>query len=68
MAKFSSASSDTWNAMAWEKVALDPARDAGIKVPDSQLTRVGDRNVLVVDRFGRRGPPVCRVRQRDDNA
>jgi serine/threonine-protein kinase HipA len=55
IAKFPSASSDTWNVMAWEKVALDLARDAGIKVPDSQLIRVGDRNVLVVDRFDRRG-------------
>jgi serine/threonine-protein kinase HipA len=41
--------------MAWEKVALDLARDAEIAVPDSQLLRVGDRNVLVVDRFDRRG-------------
>jgi serine/threonine-protein kinase HipA len=41
--------------MAWEKVALDLARDAGIKVPDSQLIHVGARNVLVVDRFDRRG-------------
>lgn len=53
IAKFPSASSDAWNVMAWEKVALDLARDAGIKVPDSQLIRVGDRNVLVVDRFDR---------------
>jgi serine/threonine-protein kinase HipA len=55
IAKFPSASWDTWNVMAWEKVALDLARDAGIKVPDSQLIRVGDRNVLVVDRFDRQG-------------
>jgi serine/threonine-protein kinase HipA len=55
IAKFPSASSDVWNVMAWEKVALDLARDAGIKVPDSQLIRVGDRNVLIVDRFDRQG-------------
>jgi len=55
IAKFPSASSDTWNVMGWEKVALDLARDAGIKVPDSQLIRVGDRNLLVVDRFDRQG-------------
>jgi serine/threonine-protein kinase HipA len=55
IAKFPSESSDTWNVMAWEKVALDLARDAQIAVPDSQLLRVGDRNVLVVDRFDRRG-------------
>ncbi len=55
MAKFPSANSDTWNVMAWEKVALDLARDAGVTVPDSQLIRIGDRNVLIVDRFDRRG-------------
>ena len=55
IAKFPSESSDTWNVMAWEKVALDLARDAEIAVPDSQLLRVGDRDVLVVDRFDRRG-------------
>ena len=55
IAKFPSAASDTWNVMAWEKVALDLARDAEITVPDSQLIRVGDRHVLIVDRFDRRG-------------
>ena len=55
IAKFPSESSDTWNVMAWEKVALDLARDAGITVPDSQLIRIGDRHVLIVDRFDRRG-------------
>ena len=55
IAKFPSHSSDTWNVMAWEKVALDLARDAGVTVPDSQLIRIGDRNVLVINRFDRRG-------------
>jgi serine/threonine-protein kinase HipA len=55
IAKFPSARSDSWNVMAWEKVALDLARDAGINVPDSQLIHLGDRNVLVVDRFDRHG-------------
>ena len=55
IAKFPSASSDTWNVMAWEKVALDLARAAGITVPDSLLIRIGDRHVLIVDRFDRRG-------------
>jgi serine/threonine-protein kinase HipA len=55
IAKFPSANWDTWNVMAWEKVALDLAREAGVTVPDSQLIRIGDRNVLVVDRFDRRG-------------
>jgi len=55
IAKFPSASSDTWNVMAWEKVALDLARRAGITVPDSELIRIGDRTVLIVDRFDRWG-------------
>ncbi len=56
IAKFPSLGSDTWNVMAWEKVALDLARDARVTVPDSQLIRIGNRNVLIVDRFDRRGP------------
>ncbi len=55
IAKFPSESSDTWNVMAWEKVALDLARNAEIAVPDSRLIQMGDRNVLIVDRFDRRG-------------
>jgi serine/threonine-protein kinase HipA len=55
IAKFPSPSSDTWNVMAWEKVALDLARDGGLAVPDSQLIRIGDQHVLVIDRFDRRG-------------
>lgn len=53
IAKFPSVSSDTWNVMAWEKVALDLARAAGITVPESQLICAGDRHVLIVDRFDR---------------
>jgi serine/threonine-protein kinase HipA len=59
IAKFPSPSSDTWNVMAWEKVALDLARDGGVTVPDSQLVRIGDRHVLVIERFDRRG--VARI-------
>ena len=54
IAKFPSPNADTWNVMAWEKTALDLARDAGVHVPDSQLVRVGERHVLVVTRFDRR--------------
>ena len=54
IAKFPSANADRWNVMAWEKTALDLARDAGVQVPDSQLVRVGERHVLVVNRFDRR--------------
>jgi serine/threonine-protein kinase HipA len=56
IAKFPSDNSDTWDVMAWEKVALDLARRAGVVVPDSQLIRVGNRHVLIVDRFDRDGP------------
>ncbi len=55
IAKFPSAASDTWNVMAWEKVALDLARESGISVPDSMLLRIGGRSVLVIDRFDRQG-------------
>ena len=54
IAKFPSAAHDTWNVMAWEKVALDLARAAGIAVPPSQLLRLAGRSVLIVDRFDRR--------------
>lgn len=53
IAKFPSASTDTWNVMAWEKVALDLARSAGIEVPHSRLLDLAGRSVLVVDRFDR---------------
>ena len=55
IAKFPSDGSDAWDVMAWEKVALDLAHDAGVAVPESQLIRVADRHVLIVDRFDRRG-------------
>ncbi len=37
------------------EVSLDLAREAGIRVPDSQLLRISDRSVLIVDRFDRIG-------------
>lgn len=46
---------DSWNVIAWEKVALDLAADAGIQVPNSQLLLVGDSDVLVIERFDRIG-------------
>ena len=55
IAKFPSSGSDTWNVMAWEKVALDIARAAGIDVPDSLLLRVAGRSVLIINRFDRSG-------------
>lgn len=53
IAKFPSAQSDTWNVMAWEKVALDLAAQAGVEVPASKLLSLAGRNVLVLDRFDR---------------
>jgi serine/threonine-protein kinase HipA len=53
IAKFPSADSDSWNVMAWEKVALDLAAAAGVEVPTSRLLSLAGRNVLVVDRFDR---------------
>jgi serine/threonine-protein kinase HipA len=53
IAKFPSANHDTWNVMAWEKVALDLAERAGIDVPLSRLLNLAGRHVLVVNRFDR---------------
>lgn len=55
IAKFPSALHDTWNVMAWEKVSLDLARKAGIRVPESRLLWLGRRSVLIVNRFDREG-------------
>lgn len=46
---------DTWNVMAWEKTALDLAERAGITTPTRELTQVGGRSVLLVQRFDRQG-------------
>jgi serine/threonine-protein kinase HipA len=65
IAKFPSAAHDTWNVMAWEKVALQLAARSGITVPSSTLLNLADRSVLVVDRFDRTrdadGGPAGRV-------
>jgi len=53
IAKFPSAAHDTWNVMAWEKVALDLAHSAGVDVMPSRLLDLAGRHVLVVDRFDR---------------
>lgn len=55
IAKFPSAAQDTWNVMAWEKVALDLADRSGVEVPRSRLLNLAGRNVLVVARFDRTG-------------
>lgn len=53
IAKFPSSKYDEWDVIAWEKVALDLAKTAGIEVPRSELVQVAGRNVLIVDRFDR---------------
>lgn len=53
IAKFPSDKHDTWDVLAWEKVALDVARAAGITVPNSRLLRLAGRAVLVIERFDR---------------
>lgn len=46
-------SSDQWDVMAWEATSLDLLDKAGIRTPRRQLTRVGDRSVLILRRFDR---------------
>lgn len=53
IAKFPSARNDTWNVMAWEWVALELARTAGIATPDARLLDIAGRSVLLVRRFDR---------------
>jgi len=53
IAKFPKPSSDQWDVIRWEAVALRLARLAGIEVPASRLIEVSGRGVLVVDRFDR---------------
>jgi serine/threonine-protein kinase HipA len=55
IAKFPKPSSDRWEVIRWEAVALELARLAGIEVPASHLIEVSGRGVFVVDRFDRRG-------------
>lgn len=54
IAKFSRPS-DEWSVILRESVALELARRAGITVPDTQLLRIEDRPVLLLDRFDRAG-------------
>jgi serine/threonine-protein kinase HipA len=55
IAKFPKPSSDRWEVIRWEAVALELARLAGIEVPASRLVEVSGRGVLVVNRFDRQG-------------
>lgn len=53
IAKFPSPSSDEWDVMRWEAVALELARRAGIIVPFSRLHEIDGTWVLILDRFDR---------------
>jgi serine/threonine-protein kinase HipA len=53
IAKFPSPLNDDWDVMRWEAVALQLARDAGIRVADWAIHPIGDHAVLIVDRFDR---------------
>ena len=55
IAKFPDVISDRWDVMAWEKVAIDLARAAGVTVESSELIRVGDQHVFIAERFDRHG-------------
>jgi serine/threonine-protein kinase HipA len=55
IAKFPKPSSDDWDVIRWEAVALQLAEQAGIEVPANRLVEVSGRGVLVLDRFDRRG-------------
>jgi len=46
---------DEWDVMAWEALSLDLAERAGIRVPRRELVKVGDRHVLLLERFDRAG-------------
>jgi serine/threonine-protein kinase HipA len=55
IAKLPRRGSDEWDVMGWEKVTLDLARAARLTVPRSHLVQVLGRNVLLMERFDRRG-------------
>ncbi len=55
IAKFPSSENDDWDVMRWEAVALTLAGQAGIAVPDFTLHTIGEKAVLIVDRFDRHG-------------
>jgi len=44
---------DTYSVCAWEHLALELARDAGIDTAESVLHSIGDREVLLLPRFDR---------------
>jgi serine/threonine-protein kinase HipA len=55
IAKFPRPENDDWEVMRWEAVALTLAEKAGIAVPNFTLHTIGEKAVLIVDRFDRDG-------------
>lgn len=53
IAKFPKRNEDDYRVVAWEAVALQLARDAGLRTTESRLDRVADNDVLLVSRFDR---------------
>lgn len=53
VAKFPSPSTDDWDVIRWEAVALELAGRSGVLVPAHELLLIDDRPVLVLDRFDR---------------
>jgi serine/threonine-protein kinase HipA len=51
--KFPKREEDDYRVVAWEAVALQLARDAGLRTTESRLDRVADHDVLLVTRFDR---------------
>ncbi|GFM38616.1 phosphatidylinositol kinase [Desulfovibrio psychrotolerans] len=54
IAKFSSPH-DRWNVVVWEYVCLQMAAQAGITTSGHRLEKVGEANVLILERFDRTG-------------
>jgi len=46
---------DTFDEVAWEATTLSLAKRAGIQTPQTHLIKVSGRNVLLLDRFDRKG-------------
>jgi serine/threonine-protein kinase HipA len=46
---------DAWNVIAWEWVLLEIAEAAGICVPGHELVSIDGNNVLLTERFDRKG-------------
>jgi serine/threonine-protein kinase HipA len=60
IAKFS-APDDEINLPKWESIALTLAEEAGLTVARHRLTKVGDRSVLLLERFDRNNNAATRL-------